>query len=246
MANGVGGFGRAPPFMSLRLALLGIRWRRWASVATLVVAILAASAAMLGPMYAAGADDSLVRQRIVEVPATTTSIERRASKADNFGMSPADLLATVSIEADDPGFTPGYGPVQLALLRDQIVVASSTTGKTIGLAPVAWRDGQCTGVPISEGACPTGADQVMISQRLAEDASCRVGDTVVGGDHGRKPADHELHGGRHLRPGSARPAGLHHGHAGHCGGARRPRQRSADPRRAARGSRHRRSARRGR
>ena len=93
-------------------------------------------------------------------------------------MTPEALLATVVIEADDPGFTPGYGPVRSALLRDRIVVADSG-GRTLGLAPVAWRDGQCDAVPIIAGPCPAGPDEVMISQRLAEDSWLHVGDTVA-------------------------------------------------------------------
>ena len=172
------GQGGAARFAALRLAVRGIRWRRWASLATFVVAILASGAAVLGPLYARAADDSLVTQRLLDAPPIATGVSVRASNAGQIQYTPEVLLTAVVSTVEDPSLDPEYGPSQSAVVRSQIRVTTEQ-GMQLGIAPVAWRQGLCTAAPIVEGACPAAAQEVMISQRLATDSKLAVGDTIV-------------------------------------------------------------------
>ncbi len=165
-------------FAALRLAVRGIRWRRWASVATFLVATLAAAAAALGPLYALSAEDSLVSQRLADAPPITTGVLVHATNAGQVDQTPDDLLTQVSTVSADPRLDDAYGPAQLSVTRANVIV-TLTEGVQPGRAPVAWREGQCVAVPILEGACPDGPQQVMVSERTAEDGGLAVGDTVV-------------------------------------------------------------------
>ena len=156
----------------------GIRWRRWASVATFLVAALAAAAAALGPLYALSAEDSLVSQRLTDAPPIATGVLVHATNAGQVDQTPEVLLAQVSTVAADPRLDDAYGPAQLSVTRAAVVVTLSAKSRP-GTAPVAWREGQCAGVPILEGGCPDGPQQVMISERTAQDGGLAVGDTVI-------------------------------------------------------------------
>lgn len=170
--------GGRPRFAALRLAVRGIRWRRWASVATFLVATLAAVAAALGPLYASSAEASLVAQRLIDAPPVATGVLVRASTAGQVDQTPEILLTQVSTVSADPRLDEAYGPAQLSVTRAEVLILQSDGGR-LGTAPVAWREGQCTAVPILDGGCPSGAHEVMISQRTAEDGGLAVGDSLV-------------------------------------------------------------------
>ncbi len=168
---------RRQRFASLRLAMQGIRWRRWASLATFVVALLATAGAALGPLYARSADYSLARQRLVEAATPTTGVLVSASNSGQTEYPPSDLLTTVDEAAANPELDAAYAPSQSSVARSDILV-SDETGRVLGKAPVAWRENECRAVPIIAGDCPTGVGQALIGRRMAADSGLRVGDTL--------------------------------------------------------------------
>ncbi len=164
-------------FAALRLAMHGIRWRRWASLATFVVALLATAGAALGPLYARSAEYSLARQRLIEAEPVATGVVVSASNAGQTDYSPSALLSTVEAAADNPELDTAYLPAQSAVTRSDIRISDSDQ-RLIGLAPVAWRENECLAAPIVRGECPSGKRQAMISQRLAADTGIEVGDKL--------------------------------------------------------------------
>ena len=64
------------------LTLRGIWFRRTASIAAFVVAIVATAAATLGPLYARSAEDSLVREQLKDAPAESTTFALTTSSAE--------------------------------------------------------------------------------------------------------------------------------------------------------------------
>ncbi len=167
-------------FGALRLAARGIRWRRWASVATFVVAVVASLAATLGPIYASSAEYSLARQQLLDASAVDTSVSASATNAGQTQFGPDVLLEAVTSAAANPALDGSYRPAEVALTRASVPVLEAN-GRVLGLAPVAWREHQCAAVPLVEGSCAEDPDEVMIGRRLAADADIGIGDRLAVG-----------------------------------------------------------------
>ena len=99
----------------LGLVLRGLRWRMVSSVAVALVAVVAIVGAVLGPLYAASAADSLVREGMAQAAPASTGVLVRAQRGGQEQFTPADLLAAVSERAADPSLDPWYEPGTLAL-----------------------------------------------------------------------------------------------------------------------------------
>jgi hypothetical protein len=168
---------------ALRLTLRGLRWRLGSSVAVLAVAVVAAAAAALGPLYATSAEESLVRESLAQAAPVTTGVQFRGAVAGQTQFPPEEVAAAVTERAADPGLDPWYGPATSSL-----TVANGSprlvgpqygpAGRALGIATVSWYDGQCEGIELVEGRCPAGDGEAMISDRLAEDVGIRLGDEL--------------------------------------------------------------------
>lgn len=160
----------------LGLVLRGIRWRWVSSVAVALVAAVAMVGAVLGPLYASSAADSLVREGMSNAASVSTGVLVRAQRAGQSQFTPAELLDAVSQRSADPALDPWYGPGTLALSVTN--GSPRLDGDPIGIAQVAWHRGQCEAVEITTGTCPSGAGEAMISSRLAEQRGIALGDSL--------------------------------------------------------------------
>ncbi len=161
---------------ALRLALRGLRWRAGASLAVLVVAVVASAAAALGPLYARSAEESLVRDGMAREPAISTGVQMRGNVAGQTQFSPLQVRQAVAERAADPALDPWYLPATLSLT----VLEGNPTldGRQLGRAQVSWYQGQCDGVQVVRGRCPAAPGQAMVSVRVAALTDVRIGDTV--------------------------------------------------------------------
>ncbi len=161
---------------SLRLALRGLRWRSGPSVAILLVAMVAMMGAALGPLYAASAEDSLVRDSLASAPAVATSVMTRGNIAGQTQFSPEQLRDAVAARAANPALDPWFRPGTMSLvLHDG---TPSSDGRRLGDAQVAWLQGQCGGITVVRGSCPDGPHELMVSERTAKDSELPIGSTV--------------------------------------------------------------------
>ena len=160
----------------LGLVMRGLRWRWVSSVAVALVAVVAMVGAVLGPLYASSAADSLVREGVSEAAPALTGVLVRAQRAGQTQFDPSDLLDAVSERAADPSLDPWYQPATLAL-----TVADGrpkVRDNPIGIAMIGWHRGQCDAVELTSGTCPSGPAQAMISARMAEQFDISLGDYV--------------------------------------------------------------------
>jgi putative ABC transport system permease protein len=158
---------------SLRLALRGLRWRVGPSVAVFVVAVVAMAGAALGPMYAASASDSLVRDDLATSGAVTTGVVSRGNIAGQTQFSPEQLRTAVAQRAADPALDPWYLPGSMGLtVHDGTITDGS---RLVGIAQVGWHRGQCGGITVVEGRCPADDREAMVSTRTEKDAGVPVG-----------------------------------------------------------------------
>ncbi|HEU4676218.1 MAG TPA: FtsX-like permease family protein [Motilibacteraceae bacterium] len=161
---------------ALLLVLRGLRHRRGPSLAVLLVAVVATAAAVLGPLYARSAEESLVRDRLALAPATSTGLTVSAALAGQTDQPVARLLSTVQEAADKPAYDGWYRP---ASVRVQVPDARITgPGGYLAVATIGWHRDQCAAVTVVQGRCPDGPHEVMVTSRMAEDGHLRVGDRL--------------------------------------------------------------------
>ncbi len=163
---------------SLRLALRGLRWRVGPSVAVLVVAVIAMVGGALGPMYAASAADSLVRDSMATTPAVGTGVVSRGNIAGQTQYSPAQLRDAVAQRAADPALDPWYLPGSMALVVHDGTITDGD--HLLGVAQAGWHRGQCGpgAVTIVTGRCAAEGGEAMISQRTAKDMGVPLGSVL--------------------------------------------------------------------
>ena len=83
----------------LGLIMRGLRWRLVSSVAVALVAVVAMVGAVLGPLYASSAADSVVREGLAEAAPVSTGVLMRAQRAGQTQFTPGDLLDAVAERA---------------------------------------------------------------------------------------------------------------------------------------------------
>ncbi len=165
----------------------GLRWRWVSSVAVALVAVVAMVGAVIGPLYASSAADSLVREAMVEAAPVSTGVLVRAQRAGQTQFTPSDLLDAASERAADPALDPWYEPGTLAL-----TVADGTPriqDNPIGIGMVGWHRGQCEAVEITSGECPSNRGEAMVSARMADQFDIALGDSVGLGISANAAAD---------------------------------------------------------
>jgi hypothetical protein len=141
--------------------VLGTRlwWRRGSSLAVLAVAVAATTTAVVGPVYAAAAGESSLRQVLRTAPADESGLHVQTT--GDITVDPFSLV-TRTLPA---GFTPAYDRVVETLqlptpLQGRGAVPSVVTR-------VVWRDGACAHLRLSAGRCPRGDSEVIASLRTA-------------------------------------------------------------------------------
>jgi hypothetical protein len=161
---------------ALRLSLRGLRWRAGSSLAVLVVAIVAMGGAALGPLYARSASESLVRDGLATEPPVTTAVQSRGNVAGQTTYTPNQVADAVVKRANDPRLDLFYGPPTLALT---VLQGNPRVGeRLLGQAQVGWHDGQCGGITVTSGRCPSAASEAMVSQRTARDTNLPLGSAM--------------------------------------------------------------------
>ena len=160
----------------LGLVVRGLRWRLVSSIAVALVAVVAMIGAVLSPLYASSAADSLVRESLAEAAPASTGVLVRAQLAGQQQFSAADLLDAASERAADPSLDSWYEPGTLALTVTG--GAPKVRDNPVGMAMVGWHRGQCDAVELASGQCPAKRGEAMISSRMAEQFDIALGESL--------------------------------------------------------------------
>jgi ABC-type antimicrobial peptide transport system permease subunit len=153
----------------------GIRYRSGRSLIVLLLAAIATAATVLAPAYSRAAQQSVLADRLATAPLSATSLHVRS---DSTGGAAAVLESTTEAKVElrqmlNQGGLRAYfeEPVGGA---DVDAVASTRDGESV-LARMAFRDGACRHLTITDGQCPAQAGDVMVSERSAREYSLDVG-----------------------------------------------------------------------
>jgi len=162
------------------VVLRGIRYRAGRSLVVLLLAAVATAATVLAPSYSRAAQQSVLTDGLASAPASATSLEVRSDPVG--GEAPAvESISEARVEvqrllARSPSVASHFElPVGGA---DVDTVAIGGTSENV-LARLAYRDGLCRHLTITDGACTTEAGSAMVSTRSASEYGVEVGDTVT-------------------------------------------------------------------
>ena len=191
----LGSFGRpTAPVMGgalVTLLLRALRWRATASLAVLVVAAVAIGGAALGPLYVRAAEESFLLDRVagaadvpfstdVELQATTVTQpptytpEGRLRKVDTGRLNDEITQQLSAMTALDPW----YGSTGSWITVPPVAV-HTLDGRVLGEARTSWHPGACAGLRLVTGRCPTADDEVLVSQRMVDQNSLRIGSILL-------------------------------------------------------------------
>jgi hypothetical protein len=155
------------------LLLRGMRWRLGYSVAVLLVGLVSAAVAAVGPLYARAAAESTLTDGLRDAGAGT------------------GLAFTASADVSDPAAV-GNVAAELGDAAHLPYYAAPITGRSIGvgargpgagassLTTLATRDGLCAHVVVLRGRCPRAAGEVVVDEDSVRSGPLwRLGQTLV-------------------------------------------------------------------
>jgi putative ABC transport system permease protein len=163
----------------LPLALKGLYWRRWTSIAILLTAAVTTGAAALGPIYAMAASESTLRDQLTLASSQSSGLHFEQTYYSQS--KHATTLKTLAryLGSDPPsGSIKGYPSRILTLYWETNATAEPGTGALTG---VVWRQGECGHLIIVEGKCPTSAGQAVVSRRSVDSSpfGWKLGSTLT-------------------------------------------------------------------
>lgn len=179
------------------LVVAAARWRRGSSVVVLLAATTAVGAAVLGPLWATAAQDSLATDQVRS--ATVAERQLVTQVQANVASGGIVTVPVVALRDAEAGLDVG-GPAGAALTPPRLLLATtgrllvSSESEATGAAHLAWTDSACGRLPLRSGGC-AGEQTVLVSDRTARSLQVGVGDVV----------DVPELGAERERPGSGEP-----------------------------------------
>jgi hypothetical protein len=160
------------------VVLRGIRYRAGRSLVVFLLALIATTAAVLAPVYARAAQQSVLTDGLRSAPADATTLVVAAKGTAQE--SAAAFLDTTDIRQSVRQALSAQSAVADRLDRPTAAVDTDATLTAKGdplAARLAYRDGACAHLRVI-GQCPTEAGQVAMSERSAKAQGIAVGDVV--------------------------------------------------------------------
>lgn len=184
------------------MQLLGIVWqavwsRRWASLGIVTTAALGIAAAGAAPLWANGAEDSLVTRAVREADpgqllVTVSGGTDPTNGKDPAGLVPATVVQSVrAAQAMPPSLEQHFSRPRLVLRTSGRLVVTNRRTRENMQAPVAWAAAGCERLVMTSGRCPSVARELVLSTRSARLIGVRVGELVSVVDFLDEPADLE-------------------------------------------------------
>ncbi|MGN6302891.1 MAG: FtsX-like permease family protein [Angustibacter sp.] len=165
-----GGRGR---FVGLRLALRGIAYRRLTAIVVLVLAVVAATAAVVAPLYSRAAEESIARGTLARSDVFARAVHADVSaNAARVALPPSGTIDSLRRRLKPPVF----GTPRLSATTESMV--DPTAGPQAGgqvEVPLLDREGLCEHLVMSSGRCPTRPDEAALTTRSMKLLGLQVG-----------------------------------------------------------------------
>lgn len=159
----------------LGLVLQGLWFRRWVSLAVLLVAALVVGAAVTGPLFLRAAGESVLRDTLAQSTASGRGVADRYEGPMTDGPVDRVVTADAAKVAERPVLARLLGAPVAAL---QTTVTVGDAGPLAERVPLVSRDGACAHVRLVTGTCPEQPGSVMATVSTAELQGWRAGQTL--------------------------------------------------------------------
>ncbi|WP_157641232.1 hypothetical protein [Longispora albida] len=158
------------------VTLRGIRYRWGRSLAVLLLATIAVTAAVLAPAYSRAASESILLDGLRTAPAASTGLSIAAASPASAASAPT---ANTKLEISN-------ALMKHPVLRDAFGAAVSSVetevltgeGADALSARLAYRDSACEHLAVT-GTCPKAESQVLVSDRTAKEHNLAAGQQIV-------------------------------------------------------------------
>ncbi len=161
------------PLPSLTLALRALWFRRGVSLAVLLVAVVTVAAAAAGPLYLRAGGESVLRDAVSAPAPDVTGLDVIV-----MGGTQDPVLEHARKAVAASGVPHGY-PRQILSLQVGLKVPGIPPLND-GQTRLMWRDGACGHLLLVAGRCPTGPQDVLVSQRTQQATGRRLGQAFTG------------------------------------------------------------------
>jgi hypothetical protein len=158
------------------VALRGIRYRWGRSLAVLLLAVLAVTAAVLAPAYARASQQSVLFDGLANAPATSTGLLANAVTPADAAAStiPRNKIAIENAMLRHPALRAALGS-PVASLEAETVLGDPAD---MLAARLVRRDNVCEHLAVT-GICPSTQGQVLVSNRTARERKLEVGQPLL-------------------------------------------------------------------
>lgn len=169
--------GRTGRGAGVRLALRGIAYRRVTAVIVLVLAVVAATAAVVAPLYSRAAQESIARGALVR-----SDVYGRGVHVDVVGASvdkaPTLPQTLAQLRKGLPDRTFGPSVVSFSIQQTQAQPVRGPQAGSVVEVPMVERQGMCAHLMLDAGRCPRGAGEAALTTRSLALLGLRVGQRV--------------------------------------------------------------------
>ncbi|HEX8496654.1 MAG TPA: hypothetical protein VF661_05620, partial [Actinomycetales bacterium] len=164
---------RADGATTLRLALRGIAYRRATALIVLALAVVAATAAVVAPLYSRAAEQSIARGALLRSDVFARAVHVDVSaEAASVAPSQAEVLERVRAVLSSPAFGAAVS------LRTTSTTISPQAGPQRGgrvTVPLQERSVLCEHLVVATGRCPSERDEVALTTRSMALLGVRLG-----------------------------------------------------------------------
>lgn len=169
---------RADAATTARLALRGIAYRRATALIVLALAVVAATAAVVAPLYSRAAEQSIARGALQRSEVSARAVHVNvSSQAVSVAPPREQVLARMRAVLTSPAFGTAV------TLRTTSSPVNPTAGPRRGgpvTVPLQERSGLCEHLPVTTGRCPAARDEIALTTRSAALLGLRLGDRLPG------------------------------------------------------------------
>lgn len=164
----------------LRLAVRALWFRRNTAVIVFALAAIASASAVVAPLYARAAEESILRDTLSRADAFSLGAHVSVSSVGGgVGLGKAEDGAYTARLLDRALRQPAFGRARLAYAANALY--HPTRGEFAGglvAGQVVERAELCAHLPVTAGRCPTARDEGMLSTRSLTLVGARIGDTI--------------------------------------------------------------------
>jgi putative ABC transport system permease protein len=156
----------------LALVLRGMWFRRWLSLAVLVLATLVVAGAVTGPLFLRAAGESVLRDSLDEaLPIGRSVVDRTRTPVDQHPLDAVERTSAARL-SEVATLDRLLGPPVTAL---EVRAIAGRRGMTGNPAPLVYRQGVCAHLKIVDGACVATTGAVVVSASAAASQQWSVG-----------------------------------------------------------------------